>query len=500
MLIFKRFQTQDIDDFNRRSSTGDRPINMRNTRELFAGCDDFIERTVAAGGTDVPVQLCWIDGTVSAADVAELVLRPLSDPARFGDVASAADVLARLDAGAVYGSEMTSASSMDELAEALSYGTVAAVFDGTAFLFQLRTGERRSVQEPTIEKSVKGSKDALVESLKVNMGLIRARLRTPKLKAAQTVVGRKSRTAAAILWLDGVAAQDIPERLRRKLDGLDIDGLVLPDEVDSALSDAPRSPFPLVIHTERPDKAASALLDGRAALLVDGMPLAFIVPGALPEFLRTNDDGAQHFIPASFLRALRWAAMLVSLLLPALYLATAMYHGEMIPTELLLSVIKSKQSVPFSTTTEILGMLIAFELLQEAGLRLPDPVGQTISIIGALIVGQSAVEAKVISPIAVIVVALSGIAGYTMPSQDLGTALRLSRFGLAAAGALAGMFGIVLGVVLLLWHLCSLESFGRAYVPAGTGAAFGMLLRRPPWRDAVRDPGVNGGDIRRRGL
>ncbi len=496
MLIFKRFWTQDVGLPHHGPEEFTCPVSPKNTRAVFDGCGDLVERREAAGGTSVTVSVFWIDGTVSSGDVAEQVLRPLTDPGRFGGVKTAADVMELLEGGAVYGSERRRTDSMDELAEALSYGHCAVVFEGAAMLFQLMTDQRRGVQEPAIEKTVKGAKDALVESVKVNVGLVRSRLRTPRLKAAQTTIGRRSHTAAVILWLDGVAAPDLPQAMQKRLDGLDIDGLVLPDTVDSALSDAPLSPFPQVIHTERPDRLAACLLDGRTALLVDGMPLAFITPAALPEFLRTGEDGAQHFMAASFLRLLRWAALLLALLAPAFYLATAMYHAEMIPTELLLSVIDSKQSVPFSTVTEILGMLVAFELIQEAGLRLPDPVGQTVSIIGALIVGQSAVEAKVISPIAVIVVALAGIAGYTMPSQDLSMALRLCRFLLAAAGALAGMFGIVAGCGLLLWHLCSLESFGRAYVPAG-GEGRSPLLRRPPWRDVARDPSLSG-NLRRR--
>jgi len=498
MLIFKRFRTQDVDPPIHMPPVYDDPVSPKNVRSVFAGCSDLFIRTIAAGGTNVAVEVFWLDGTVSTAGVAEQVLRPLSDPVRFGGVKTAADVLARLDAGAAYGGSMRVTTSLDDVATALSFGSCAAVFDGTAVLFEILTDQRRSVQEPTIEKSVKGSKDAFAESLRVNTALVRSRLRTPKLKLAQAVVGRKSHTAAAILWIDGAAAPDVAQEVQKRLDRLDVDGLVLPDVVDSALSDAPRSPFPQVIHTERPDRLAALLLDGHTALLVEGMPLAFVTPASLPEFLRTNEDGAQHFLAASFLRLLRWSALFLSLLLPALYLAMAMYHAEMLPTELLLSVIDSKQSVPFSTTTEILGMLLSFELIQEAGLRLPDPVGQTVSIIGALIVGQSAVEAKVISPIAVIVVALAGIAGYTMPSQDLGTALRLCRFALAAAGAFAGMFGVVLGLAVILWHLCTMESFGRAYLPAGRDGARPAVRRRPPWQDTTRDPALCGSDRRRR--
>ena len=498
MLIFRRFRTQDVAPPVHPPADRSRPVCPQSVRAVFAGCGDLLVRSVAAGGTDVAAEVFWLDGTVSASAVAEQVLRPLSDPARFGGVKTPEDVLSLLETGAAWCGNMRTAASLDELADALSFGSCAAVFGGAAVLFELVTDQRRSVQAPTIEKSVKGGKDAFVESLRVNTGLVRSRLRTPKLKLTQTVVGRRSHTAAAILWLEGAAAPDVPREAARRLDGLDVDGLVLPDLLDSVLSDAPRSPFPQVLHTERPDKLAAALLDGQTALLVEGLPLAFVLPATLPALLRTNEDGAQHYLPASCLRLLRWCALFLSLLLPAFYLAMAMYHAEMISAELLLSVIASKQSVPFSTSAEILGMLLAFELIQEAGLRLPDPVGHTISIIGALIVGQSAVEAKVISPIAVIVVALAGIAGYTMPSQDLGAALRLCRFALAAAGALAGMFGVVLGTALLLWHLCSLECFGRAYLPVGRTDGRAGVLRRPPWRETLRDPALCGYDRRRR--
>lgn len=478
----------------------DCPISPDSAEEVFRGCDDLVSRDISAGGTALSLRVMWIDGTVSGAEVAEQILRPLTDPVRFGRCRTADDVKAQLNQGLAYGADAKRVTAMDELAEAVACGNAAVVLEGCAFLFQLRTDQHRAVQEPTIEKSVKGSKDAFVETLRVNTGLVRSRLRTPQLKLAQTTVGRKSRTAASVMWVEGAADPALPQELLRRLESLDIDGALLPDILDSALSDQPWSPFPQLMHTERPDKLAAALLDGRAAVIAEGIPVAFIAPVSLPEFMKTSEDASQHFIAASYIRLIRWASFLITLLLPAFYIAIAVYHAEMIPTELLLSVIESKQSVPFSTTAEILGMLIAFELLQEAGLRLPNPVGQTVSIIGALIVGQSAVEAKVISPITVIVVALAGIAGYTMPSQDVGTALRICRFLLAIAAALAGMLGIVAGLTLLLWHLCSLESFGRPYVsPLLTGGgAQAAFIRRPPWKDTLRDPALGGADIRRR--
>ena len=501
MLIFKCFGSQDVAFHPRQEDVYNCPISPDSAVKIFSGCDDFVCRDISAGGCGITLRVIWIDGTVAGDEVAEQVLRPLTDPVRFGRCRTAQEVERQLALGFAYGADAKRVTDMEELADAVSWGYCAVVLDGSAFLFQLKSSRLRAVQEPTIEKSVKGSKDAFVESLRVNTGLVRSRLRTPKLRLRQTVVGRKSRTAAAVMWLDGIADPSIPEEILRRLDEIDVDGVILPDALDSALADSPASPFPQLIHSERPDKVASALLDGRVAVIADGIPVSFIAPASLPEFMNTSEDYSQHFIPASCIRLLRWAAFVITLLLPAVYIAIAVYHAEMIPTEMLLSIIDSKQSVPFSTSAEILGMLIAFELLQEAGLRLPNPVGQTVSIIGALIVGQSAVEAKVISPIAVIVVALAGIAGYTMPSQDLGTALRVCRFSLAVLASLAGMFGIVAGLSLLLWHLCSLESFGRPYVPpllSGSGGFGAMMIRRPPRREILRDETINGGDLRRR--
>ncbi len=478
------------------------PVSPENTEKLFSGCADLETRRVYAGGTGAAVFACWLDGVTSGGSVAEQVLRPLTDPVRFAALKREADVIAAIENGGVYGPSMKKVTAMDQLADAIAYGCCALVFDGAAFTFQVKTDQHRSVQEPTVEKSVKGGKDAFVEVMRVNTALVRSRLHTPQLKLAQTTVGRKSRSQAAVMWLEGVAAPDLPERMLSRLKALDVDGVVLPDVLDSGLVDMPRSPFPQLIHTERPDKFASLLLEGRVGLIVEGIPVGFAAPAFLPEFLKTTEDAAQHFWPATAIRLLRWLSLAMTLLLPAFYVAVATYHPEMLPTKMLLSVIESKQSVPFSTAVEILGLLLSFELLQEAGLRLPNPVGQTVSIIGALIVGQSAVEAKVVSPIAVIVVALAGIAGYTMPSQDLGAALRIFRFALVLAAALAGMFGIIMGAVLLLWHLCSLESFGRAYMTplggCGGGSTGGTFTRNPPWRHVLRDPAINGGDIRRR--
>ena len=293
----------------------------------------------------------------------------------------------------------------------------------------------------------------------------------------------------------------LAEEVLRRLDAIDIDGLLTAGDIEEYIVDSPRSPFPQLLHTERPDAFAIHLLDGRVGVLVDGLPLGFVLPAGLAAFMRVPEDSSDHFLVASMLTLLRWAALFLSLCLPAAFVAVSMYHQEMLPVKLLLSMTAAKQYVPFGVAAEVIAMLLSFELLQEAGLRLPDPVGQTASIIGALIVGQSAVEAKVVSPIAVIVVALAGICGYVMPSRDLGSAVRLCRLVFVLAAVLLGLYGLIGALALLILHLATLESFGAPYTAPFTdrdapGALIG-LIKRPNTADKFRSPHLAGRNKRR---
>jgi spore germination protein KA len=286
-----------------------------------------------------------------------------------------------------------------------------------------------------------------------------------------------------------------------RLEAVDVDGLEASGYIEGYIVDAPRSPLPQVLHTERPDRFASQLLNGRVGLLVDGLSFGFLVPASLPEFMRVSQDRTNNYLVAGALSVLRWLALFLSLTLPAFYTAVAMYHQEMIPTKLLLSVVQAKQDVPFSVAVEVVSMLVSFGLLQEADLRLPDPVGDTVSIIGALIVGQSAVSAKIVSPIAVIIVALAGICTYTLPSQDVASAVRLGRLGLVLCSVAAGLFGLAAGLCLMVWYLCGIESYGVNYLsPVSSGQAGGLfraLLRVPIADDKLRDPDLRTPDRRR---
>ena len=431
----------------------------------FARCADFTLRRIDAGLDPAhPVTLCWLDGLVDGQALSDTLLRPLTELWR--QAPEGAPLAERLPAGAVTAWSVSRCADLNEAADAIAHGCCALIPEagGEALCFELRAQTGRAVTEPTLEKSVKGGRDSFVETLRVNTALLRRRLATPRLKLIEATLGRGSATKTALLYLEGAAEPALVEAVAQRLDALQLDALLSLAPLEEALAGDPRSPFPQLLHTERPDRFAAYLVGGRVGLLVDGLPLGLIAPASLGDFLRVAGDREQHPLVRGTLRVLRVLATGLALLLPGLYAALAVWHQEMIPTKLLLSLIEAKRQVPFSTAVELFGMMLAFLLLQEAGLRLPGPMGDTVSIIGALIVGQAAVEARLVSPIAIIVVAAAGIACYALPSQDLAAALRLWSLGLLLLGALAGLWGVALGCCLLLWRLAGIESFGNNYL------------------------------------
>ena len=468
------------------------PLRSDALEAAFRRCADFETRRLRIGEEgSVEVFFCWLDGLISSFEAAEELLRPLSDPRRVG-AADAEGCFEALLGGALSCPSVDERRDLGALCEDLTHGRCVLVCDALsrALSFDVKGGAGRAVAEPTLEKSLKGSRDSFVESLRANTALVRRHLASPRLKLAEQTLGRKSRTRVAVLFLEGAARPETVEELALRLEAFDADALVGLGALEEALVDRPLSPFPQLLHTEKPDRLARWLLEGRAAVLVDGIPIALALPASFAEFMKVTGDSSMNYLFVSLLTALRYLALVLGMFLPALYVSVASFHPEMIPTRLLLSIIEAKKDVPFSTAAELVGMLVAFALLQEAGLRLPNPVGDTVSIIGALIVGQAAVEARLVSPIAIIVVAVSGIACYTMPSQDMGSALRLCRALLLLAGICAGLYGVALACCLLAAHLSSIDSFGQNYTAPLSdrrgGALLRLLLSPPPGKTAGR--------------
>lgn len=476
---------------NKENTVPATPVRSGDIEKLFVDCTDYIIRELDLGLLGaVRARICFFDGLVSGDAVGEQVIRPLTDPIRFAAVKNEREAAASILAGGAYGYTAKLRKKTDEVVADLLSGWCAVIFDGVreAVCFELKSNEKRSIDQPKEEKVVKGSKDAFIEIIRSNTALVRKRLKDPRLKICETKIGRKSSTSVAVIYIDGFTNAELLQEVISRIEKADVDGLFNSAVLEEALADRPRSIFPQVISTERPDKFCMNLLEGRVGILVDGLPLGYLAPGTFAQFFKVPEDNSHHFIVSSLLTILRYIALSVTLLLPAIYVSVVTFHTEMLPTKLMQSIIDAKQSVPFPTAVEVLTMLVAFELLQEAGLRLPNPIGETVSIIGALIVGQSAVEARVVSPVVVIVVAFAGICGYTIPNQDMSEALRIWRFLLVIFAVIGGMFGLAIGSVVLIYSLCSMESCGAAYMtPFVSGRGKAVL------RAVTRSP-LNGGD------
>ncbi|MCK8488171.1 spore germination protein [Paenibacillus sp. MBLB2552] len=358
-------------------------------------------------------------------------------------------------------------------------GSDQGIVSGTA------GGEWRAVNEPTSQLVVRGPKDSFVESISTNISLIRRRIKSPDLWLESMKIGSVTHTHVAMMYMKGCADPDLVEEIRQRLKAIRIDGILESAYIEEFIQDKTITPFPTIFNTERPDVAAGNLLEGRVVILVDGTPYTLILPTVFAQFMQSPEDYAQRFDISILMRIIRYICFVILLLGPAVYVALTTFHYEMIPTLLLVSLMAQREGVPFPAFVEAVIMEVVFEILREAGVRMPRAIGQTVSIVGALILGQAVVEAGVITPIMVIVVALTGIASFALPSYNLSIAGRLFRFYFLVLSGLFGFYGITLGLIMLIAHMNSIRSFGVPYLspfsPFIPQAQKDAILRLPIW-------------------
>ena len=449
------------------------PLTDRNIRGIFGNTADLIARQLQCGQSTIYAYA--IDGLISGADASDYIIKPITEHLS-GD--SMEELYTKALQGAIYNCVADACKDLDTVALKLVNGFCVVLFPEVgAVAFEVRIGVARSPGAPEVENTVKGPKDAFVETMRINTGLVRRHLRSPELRLYGTQVGTKSLTNVSVVWLEGITDRELVEKMKSRLSSIDVDGMLSPSCVEEYVTGSRTTAFPLLQYTERTDRFCQGILGGQVGLLIDGLPLGYLAPEDLGGLMESQEDQSSDYISASCIRVLRYAALLLSLLLPGFFIALSAFHHEMIPLPLLRSIIESRQSVPFSTAVEVLGLLIAFELLQESGIHLPQAVGQSVSVIGGIVVGTAAVEAKLISPAALIAVSIAGVCGFVQPNRDLAEAVRVWRVLLAAWGALAGLFGATGGAIGLLIHLSGLTSLGRAYLAPFSEGEMPDILR-----------------------
>jgi len=469
--------------------------NIKTMREHLADCSDIVYRTVRIAERTHGL-VVFLSNMVDMEAVRTDIIGKLQDmdPPSVG----AEPVLWHIPVPNV-----TKHDNMHDAVTAVMNAEVVLLLDGQAlaYSFGVAQSKRRGVEEPSSETVVRGPREGFTEDIGVNLSLIRNKLKTDKLKTVEYVIGRESKTKVVLTYLAHIAEPATIEEVKRRLEGIDIDAVLETGYIEELIEDDPTSPFPQFQYTERPDNAAAQLLEGRFALLVDGTPFALIAPVTAWQFLQASEDYYERYMIGNLLRWLRIFFLFVALFLPGTYVAVLTFHHDMLPTSLVLSIAASRESIPFPALVEALIMEICFEALREAGIRLPKAVGQAVSILGALVIGQSAVQAGIVSAPMVIVVSLTGIASFCLPRFNFAISIRVLRFPIMVLAGFLGLFGMVAGAVLLAAHLCRLNSFGKPYLegvaPYIKGDNNDIFVRAPWWELGSRPRTLGGKNLRR---
>lgn len=383
--------------------------------------------------------------------------------------------------------EVSTTRTLDGVLASILSGDTVLLIDGIAEAICCGTkgGEGRGVDEPTTQVVIRGPKDSFNETLATNISLVRRRIRNPDLWLEKMKLGKKTQTEVAIMYMKNTVDDELVQEVKHRLQKANLSAVLESGAIEEMIQDQTATFFPTIYNTERPDVIAANLLEGRVAILVDGTPFALLVPTVFAQFFQSPDDYYNRFDVGIFLRMLRYTCYLISLLLPSVYIAAITFHQDMIPTTLLISIASARDGIPFPAFIEAMLMELSFEVLREAGVRMPRAMGQAVSIVGALVLGQAAVQAGIVSTAMVIVVSITGIASFSTPAYNVAISARLIRLFIMVLAATLGFYGILLGCMVLLAHMCSLKSFGIPYMaPFAPFRLFDQkdnILRMPRW-------------------
>ena len=473
-------------------------INIANIKKMFQDNETLITRIVE-NMTDSTLRCCivYTDGMVNNALLNESIIRPLQK-ARIRRTNTA--LLDSLAARILQPNEVEKTDSFEKIVQAVVYGDTVLFAEGCAqaLLLNSKGFTLRAIAEPESEKILEGPREGFTEGLLVNLSMVRRRIRTQELKMQFRTFGSQTKTKGCICYVEGLVEPAVLEQLYRRLDRYDLDGAQDTSYLHELIQDAPYSLFSTVGRTERPDVVTGKLLEGRIAVFLDGTPVVLTVPYLFIENFQTSEDYYEDFYYASFSRILRIISFLITISLPAVYTAFVTFHQEMLPNPMMISLLTARQSVPFPTVIEAVGLIMMFQIVAETGIRMPTGIGQALSIVGALVIGQAAVEAKIVSAPMVIIVGLTGITGLTIPR--LKTANIALRFALLLLSSVIGLYGYMVGMLGILIWLLSMQSFGIPYISEVTTGDLqktkDLALRAPWWKMIKRPEGVSPNTVR----
>ncbi len=464
-------------------------VNIEHVSQMLGNSSDLVIREIQIGkGRQVKACIFYTDGLVDTNSIQNFIMESLMTDIQSEQdllISSQQSILQDLKNRILAVGDIEDVTEFNSLLTSLLSGDVILLVDGYAqgFVIGMRGGKDRGVTESTTETVVRGPKEGFTESLRTNTALIRRKIKTPHLWLETKKIGRETITDVAIMYIDGIVNDDVIEEVRRRLDRIEIDGILESGYIEELIQDEVYSPFPTVYNSERPDKVAAELLEGKVAILVDGTPNVLVVPALFVSFIQAAEDYYQRADISSLIRLLRFFSLFVALLVPSLYIAITTFHQEMLPTGLLISLAAQREGVPFPAFIEALMMEAAFEILREASLRMPKAIAQAISIVGTLVIGSAAVEAGIVSAAMVIVVAITAISSFVLPSFAISMSIRMLRFPMMALAASFGLFGILIGFIALVLHLCSLRSFGVPYM-----SPFGPFIKEDINDTLIRIP------------
>ncbi|MGG1678338.1 spore germination protein [Neobacillus sp. NRS-1170] len=460
--------------------------NLQRIKDLFGNSNDIIMREIRIG-KEGRIRACIIftDGLIDSQSAQNFIMESLMFDWRTTDLESesvtGSNLLHYLKEMVLTVGDIQDISDFNNLLDSLLNGKVILLFEGycQGFAVEMKGGKERSVEEPTTETTIRGPREGFTENIRVNTALLRRKIRDHNLWIESRKIGKVSKTNVSIMYIKGIANDKIIEEVRRRLDRIKIDSILETGYIEELIQDAKWSPFPTMYHSERPDAIAADLLEGRIAILVDGTPFVITVPVIFAQFLQSPEDYYNRADITTLLRFLRYVGFLIALLAPSFYIAITTFHQEMLPTQLLITLAAQREGVPFPAFIEALAMEVSFEILREAGLRMPKAIGQAVSIVGTLVIGSAAVEAGFVSAAMVIVVAITAISSFIVSNYELAISIRMLRFPFMGIAASFGLFGIIVGLIALILHMCSLRSFGIPYM-----APFGPFIKDDQ-KDAV---------------